>query len=484
MEGKKKELTQPSFGTAALIVVFLFAVLLVQVVQLGTPDIHMTLIFAISFATAVLMLSGMKWEKIEEGITHGCKIATIPMLILMFIGMLIPAWIASGTIPVLMYYGLQMISPSMFLVTAALICSVASMSTGSSWTTGATFGVAFMGISIGLGIPPAMAAGAIISGAIIGDKLSPLSDSTNLAAGVCETDLFKHVKSMLYTTVPAFIISIALYFVLGMKYTASSVDTAAVTTILQGLSGNFNVSPMAALITLIPLVSVVVMAYKKVSALAAMVIASLLGMVIAMVLNGYNLYELMGFMNYGFVIDTGLADVDKLLNRGGLQSMMWTISLGYLGLSYGGVLEKTGTLSALLDKMKGATKNARNLITTHVVATIVVNMLSSSQYVSILIPGRMFLSSYDKLGIKRYVASRTCEDAGTVTSPLVPWGLCGVFFAGTLGVSTMAYLPYTFLALIVPVIAVLYAFTGKFVWYNTAEEQAEIQKDYQENTAG
>lgn len=482
MEEKRKELTQPSFGTALLIVLFLFVALVIQVVQVGAPDIHMTLVFAISFATLVLMVSGMKWKRVEEGIVHGCKIATIPMLILMFIGILIPSWIAAGTIPVLMYYGLQLISPSMFLVTAALICSVASIATGSSWTTGATFGVAFMGISIGLGIPAPIAAGAIISGAIIGDKLSPLSDSTNLSAGVCEVDLFKHIRSMLFTTIPAFIISLVIYFVIGMRYSAASVDTSAVDSILAGLSANFNVTPLVALITLIPLVAVVFMAFKKVSAIAAMVVASLIGMVLAIVINGYNIYEMMGFMNYGFVIDTGLANVDKLLNRGGLQSMMWTVSLGYLGLSYGGILEKTGTLDALLGKMKNITKNARNLITAHVFSSIAVNMLSASQYVAILIPGRMYLSSYDRLGIKRQVASRTCEDSGTVTSPLVPWGLCGVFFAGTLGVSTLEYLPYTYLALFCPVIAVLYATTGKFIWYNTPEEQAEIDREYQEKS--
>lgn len=479
MKEKREEYVKPSFGVALLIVIFLFALLVIQVIQLGSPDIHMTLLFSMSFATFVLMVKGMKWKRIEEGIIHGCKIATIPMLILMFIGVLIPTWIASGTIPVLIYYGLQVISPSLFLFTAAIICGVASMATGSSWTTGATFGVAFMGISIGLGVPPAMAAGAIISGAIIGDKLSPLSDSTNLAAGVCETNLFQHIKSMLFTTIPAFIISLILYLIIGMKYTSGNIDTTAVDLILNGLSSNFNISPAIALVSLIPLISVVVMAFKQVSALAAMVVASLMGMGLAMIVNGYSLYEMMAFMNYGFSIDTGVETVDKLLNRGGLQAMMWTVSLGYLGLSYGGILEKTGVLEALLGQMKGATKNARNLIITHIFSAIAVNMLSASQYVAILIPGRMYLRSYDKLRIRRNVASRTCEDAGTVTSPLVPWGLCGVFFAGTLGVSTIDYLPYTFLALFTPLVAILYATTGKFIWYNTDEEQAEIDSEYE-----
>lgn len=478
MENVKKEYVKPSFGVALIIVIFLFAVLVIQILQVGSPDIHLTLVFSIAFATLVLMLKGMKWKPIEEGIIHGCKIATIPMLILMFIGMLIPTWIASGTIPVLIFYGLQLISPSMFLFTAAIICSVSSLATGSSWTTGATFGVAFMGISIGLGIPGPMAAGAIISGAIIGDKLSPLSDSTNLAAGVCETNLFKHIKSMLYTTIPAFVISLVIYFILGLQYNADSIDTTMVNVILDGISENFNISPGIAVLSLIPLASVLFMAYKQVSALAAMVIASLIGMVMAMIINGFSIYEMMSFMNYGFSIDTGVPVVDKLFNRGGIQAMMWTVSLGYLGLSYGGILEKTGTLDALLGKMLPLTKSARGLIPTHIVTAILVNLLSASQYVAIMIPGRMYLSTYDKLHIKRYVASRTCEDAGTVTSPLVPWGLCGVFFAGTLGVSTLDYLPYTFLALFCPIIAIIYAIIGKFIWYNTDEEQAEIDQEY------
>lgn len=242
----------PGFGISLAIIAFLFIALILQVVQVGSPDIHMTLIFAISVAVALLMATGTKWKTIEEGVTHGCGIATIPMLILMLIGMLIPAWIAAGSIPTLIFYGLQMINPSIFLVTVALICSVAAIATGSSYTTGATFGVAFMGISIGLGIPAHLTAGAVISGAIIGDKMSPLSDSTNLAAGVCEANLFDHIRSMLYTTVPAFVVSLGLYTVLGLRYSAESIDTTAVDSILEGLSANFNVTPVYAIISLPP----------------------------------------------------------------------------------------------------------------------------------------------------------------------------------------------------------------------------------------
>ena len=461
MENTNKK---PSFGIAVIVVGFLFVIILAQILVAGGPDIHMTIVFSIAFATILLIATGTPWKKIEEGVMHGCKIATIPMLILMFIGMLIPTFIAAGTIPALIYYGLKIINPSVFLLTTAIICGVSSLCTGSSWTTGGTFGVAFMGISTGLGIPPALTAGAVISGAVIGDKLSPLSDSTNLAAGVCETDLFAHIKSMLYTTVPAFLISLVIYTTLGMKYSASSIDTTSVDAIFKGIISNFNISPLYFIVSLIPLASVVIMAVKKVSALSAMVVASIIAMFIAVIMQGRGILEMMSFMNYGFSIDTGVDAVNSLLNRGGIQSMMWTVSLGYLGLSYGGILEITGTLEALIDKMVGLTQNARNLITTHILSSILVNVISASQYVAIIIPGRMYLPAYKKLGIRLDVASRTCEDSGTVTSPLVPWGLCGVFFAGTLGVSTISYLPYAFLCYLTPIVGITYAIVGKFIW--------------------
>lgn len=464
---------KPSLAVAFFSVLFLFVVLIAQIIAVGSPDIHMTLVLAISFATILLMATGTQWKAIEEGVMHGCKIATMPMMILMFIGMLIPTLIACGTIPALIYYGLKIISPSIFLLTAAVICMISSLCTGSSWTTGGTFGVALMGISMGLGVPLEMTAGAVVSGAVIGDKLSPLSDSTNLAAGVCEANLFDHIKSMLYTTIPAFLIALVVYGVLGAKYSADTIDTSAVDQITKGIATYFNVSAGFTLLSLIPLVVIVFMAIKKINALAAMVTASLVAMAIAVVVQGYGITEMMGYMNYGFSIDTGVEAVNKLLNRGGIQSMMWTLSLGYLGLSYGGILETTRVLERLIEAMSGVTKSARNLIVTHLVSSVIVNFISASQYVSIIIPGRMFLPVYKKLGIKKSVASRTCEDAGTVTSPIVPWGLCGVFFAGTLGVETLAYLPFAVLCYTTPIVAALYAVSNKFIW---REENVEISE--------
>ena len=461
----------PSFLVSLLIISFLSAVLLAQVLITGSPNIRMTLILSSAFAALILMLTGTKWETIEEGILHGCRIAATPNIIMILIGMLIPSWIAAGSIPALIYYGLQIINPSVFLLTTALICSIASISTGSSYTTGATFGVACIGISMGLGIPPALTAGAVISGAIIGDKLSPLSDSTNLAAGVCEANIFKHIKSMLYTTVPAFVISLALYTILGMQYSADSIDKTAVEQILQGISANFNVSPLYALIALIPMALVIILGIRQISPIITMVIAGVTAMVIAVVFQGHGILEIMGYMDGGYLMSSGIASVDALLSRGGIQSMMWTVSVAILGMTYGGILEKAGVLEVLLTRISSLVKSSRTLIPVHVLTAIAVNLFSASQYVAILIPGRMFLPAYKKLGIDTCVASRTCEDSGTVTSPLVPWGLCGVYFTGVLGVPTLAYLPFTFLALLVPVIAILYAVLGIFVF--KAEQKEE-----------
>ena len=262
-----QETKKPSFGISVLIVLFLVAILLGQVIVTGSPNIRMTLIFATAFAGLLLMLTGTPWKTIEDGIMHGCSIAAIPNVIMILIGMLIPAWIAAGSIPALIYYGLQLINPSVFLLTVAIVCSISSIATGSSYTTGATFGVAFIGISMGLGIPVSMTAGAVISGAIIGDKLSPLSDSTNLAAGVCETNLFDHIRSMMYTTIPAFIISLAIYAVLGLRYSVDNIDSEAVTLILKGISENFNVTPVYALIGIIPMLLVIILGVKKVNAI-------------------------------------------------------------------------------------------------------------------------------------------------------------------------------------------------------------------------
>lgn len=456
-----KKDVKPSFGGALFVIIFLIIAMSTQIFILHSNwTTHITLLLVTTVAAIVALMSGYKWVDIQEGILYGCEIAMLPMLILMLVGVLIASWIAAGTIPSLIYYGLKILSPKIFLFSVALICSIASLATGSSWTTGATFGVAFMGIGAGLGIPPAMTAGAAVSGAIFGDKMSPLSDSTNLAAGVAEADLFDHIRSMMYSTGPALLISLVLYLIMGFKFSASVIDQTKITIILDGLKNNFYISPIA----FIPPIVVVTLAIKRVSGLAVMIIASFVGVVFAMIFQGYNITELLSFLQNGFVSDVGISEIDSLLSRGGLQSMMWTISLGFIALSFGGLLEKTRMLEVLLEKIKGLVKTTGGLISTHVISSIFVNIFSASQYMAIIIPGRMLVPVYKEKNILPQVASRVCEDSGTVTSPLVPWGLCGVYFAGVLGVPTMEYFPYVFLSFLAPMITMAYGFTNKFIF--------------------
>lgn len=460
MDNEKNVQKKPSFVASLIVILFLAFAMFAQIFIIKEDWVtHITLILATVVAAVVALMSGFKWKDIQEGILYGCQIAMLPMLILMLVGVLIATWIPAGTIPTLIYFGLKILSPKLFLFTACLVCCVASVATGSSWTTGATVGVAFMGIGMGLGVPAAMTAGAVVSGAIFGDKMSPLSDSTNLAAGVAEADLFDHIKSMMYTTGPAIIISLIIYFVMGFSF-AGTIETSQIDTILSGIKDNYYVGILAT----IPFILVIVLAVRKVSGLAVMVIASLTGAIFAMIFGGFSLAEMMNFMNYGFVSETGITEIDALLSRGGLQSMMWTISLGFIALSFGGLLEKTSMLEVLLDKMKGLVRSQGGLVTTHAVSAILINLFSASQYMALIIPGRMLVPEYKKKNLLPQVCSRVCEDTATVTSPLVPWGLCGVYFAGALGISTLEYLPYTFLAFLAPIITVIYAWTNKFMF--------------------
>lgn len=452
---------RPSFWGALLVIVFLCIMMVTQIFIFEQEWVtHISLLFAITVAAVVALLSGYSWEEIQQGILYGCEIAMLPMLILMMVGVLVASWIASGTIPTLVYYGLLLISPQYFLFTAGLVCAIASLVTGSSWTTAATFGVAFMGIGMGLGIPPAMTAGAVISGAIFGDKLSPLSDSTNLAAGVGEANLFDHIRSMLYTTGPAMLITLVIFFVLGLDYGGSKIDTTQTDQLLAGIRDNFQIS----LIAFLPPLVVLILAVKRVAALAVMVIGCLAGALLAISLQGVSAGDMMNFMNYGYKAETGIAPVDSLLSKGGMQSMMWTISLGFIGLSFGGLLEKTHMLQVVLERMTRLVGTSRGLIPTHVFAAIATNLFSASQYIAIIIPGRMFVPAYRRLKILPSVCSRTCEDSATVTSPLVPWGLGGAFYTGALGVSAWDYMGWTFLAIITPMIAIFYSTTNLFIW--------------------
>jgi NhaC family Na+:H+ antiporter len=461
---------QVGFISSFISLTFLFVAISLQVFYFGNTDsTQITLIMVATFASIVAMREGFTWLEIQAAILHGCQIAMVPMLILMMVGVLIASWIAAGTIPALIYYGIQILSPKYFLFTACLICCIGSLSTGSSWTTAATFGVGFMGIGMGLGVSPLLTAGAVISGSIFGDKMSPLSDSTNLAAAVSEADLFEHIRSMMYSTGPSILLTLLIYYLISFTTgDAETINDEHITNILMAIEGQFSLN----LLVFTPPILVIVLVLKKVNGLAVMVLASLVGMAISMALQGQNFGDMLTYMNYGFKAETGMAEVDKILSGGGLQNMLWTVSLGFIALAMGGIFEKTGMLDAVLQKFIKLVHNMRGLVLTHVLSSIAINIFSASQFMAIIIPTRMLSSSYKKQNLAPHVCSRISEDSATATSPLIPWGLGGVYYSSVLGVATLDYLPYTFFALITPVMTLALAFSDSFM-FRTNQTQAK-----------
>jgi Na+:H+ antiporter, NhaC family len=478
MQEQKKQRTIP-FSSALVTMLFLIAAISIQVFVLDSSSTtQVTLILVIAVAAVVAMLNGFTWKEIQDGILYGCYLAMLPMLILMLVGVLIASWVAAGTIPAMIFYGMKILTPEYFLFSACLICAVGSLSTGSSWTTAATFGVAFMGIGTGLGISPAVTAGAVISGSIFGDKMSPLSDSTNLAAGVAEADLFDHIRSMLYSTGPAVILTLIVFFLLGLSIEPGvNVDDHKIKLITEAIENNYSLN----ILTLLPPIIVVILAMKKVGGLAVMVIASFVASLMAIFIQGNTLTNMLEAMNYGYQSNIGIPEVDKLLSGGGLQNMMWTISLGFVALAMGGLFEKTGMLDALLNKMKSLVSTTQGLVTTHVISSVLINMFSAAQFLAIIIPGRMFVPMYKKQKLLPQVCSRVCEDSATVTSPLIPWGLGGVYYASVLGVATLDYLPYTFIAFFAPFMTLLLAYTNRYMFREGESDSESSKKQVEES---
>lgn len=466
MKNKQYEAT---FGSAILILGFLITMMMVGVLVLNAP-IHIILIVALIFAMGVLTYKGFLWNDMSDAISYGGKLAIGPVMILMVIGTVMGSWIASGTVPMLIYYGLKIISPKMFLVTTCLVCGVTALATGSSWSTAGTVGVALMGVGAGLGINPAMTAGAIVSGAYFGDKMSPLSDTTNMAPAIAEADLFDHIRSMMYTTIPGLIICLSVYFFLGMQYGSVSQDASLMIMTLKAIESNFDLN----IFLLIPPVFVIACAIKKLPALPTLICSALIASLLAIVFQGETIASVSTIMDTGYSANTGIASVDSLLSRGGLQSMMWTSSMSLIVMVYGAILEKSKLLEAFLYRLKGLTRTTGSLIATTVASLVALNYIAASQYLAIMIGGRMFIPAYKEKKLLPQVLSRTIEDAGTMVSPLVPWGMCGAFMTGTLGVDTLAYAPYAVICWTIPVIAMTYGFTGKFVWKTGEKESIRV----------
>jgi NhaC family Na+:H+ antiporter len=420
-------------------------------------DVHISLILGALIASVVAVTRlGYTWKEVEDGIISTISGTMQAILILAIIGMIIGTWILGGIVPTLIYYGLQILSPAMFLVAACLLCAVVSLATGSSWTTAGTVGIALMGVAAGLGVHPGAAAGAIISGAYFGDKMSPLSDTTNLAPAMAGANLFDHVKHMAYTTGVSLVIALVGFGILGAGYAGKELDTSAINEILSLMRESFAINP---LLLLVP-VLVIVMVAKKVPAVPGLFIGTLLGGLAAMIFQGASFAAVTDAMQYGVVSETGNEILDSLLTRGGYQSMMWTISLILAALTFGGVLEKTGMLETIGKVILRYAKSTGALVTATIFTSIFTNVLAGDQYLALVLPGKMYKDEFHKRGLAPRNLSRCLEDAGTLTSPLVPWNTCGATMSTYLGVPTLEYIPYCFLNLVNPIVSIVFGFTG------------------------
>lgn len=428
---------------------------------------HIPLMFSALVAGIMAIKVGYKWNDIEKGIINTISMSMQAIIILIIIGTVIGSWILSGTVPAMVYYGLKVLSPGIFLPAAVIICGIVSLATGSSWTTVGTVGVALLGVGKGLGINLPLVAGAIISGAYFGDKISPLSETTNLAPAMAGAKLFDHVKHMLYTTVPSLVISLVAYSILGLKYANKQLDYAQINQILDGLKAQFTISPLL----LLPPVIVILLVVKKVPAIPGLFAGTILGALFAIIFQNKGLGDVISVLNDGYVSETGFQAIDDLLTRGGAQSMMYTVSLILCAMVYGGVMEKAGFLQVLAEKMLSYAKSTGSLVVTTIVSCIFTNAVAGDQYLSIVVPGRMYKDEFAKRGLHPKNLSRCLEDAGTLTSPLIPWNTCGAFMYAALAVHPFAYLPFAFLNIINPIVSIIYGYTG--VTMAKLEEETE-----------
>lgn len=433
---------------------------------------QIALLLAMGVAIVIGIKNGFTWHSIEKSIVHGISISLGAILILLAVGSLIGTWLLSGTVPTMVYYGLKIIDPSWFYAAACLVCGIVAMSIGSSWTTAATVGVAFIGIAGGFEMSTSVTAGAVISGAYFGDKLSPLSETTNLAPAVAGSELFEHIRYMLWTTIPSISIALILFLMIGFDHSsADSGNTSSIETLTQTLEATYNITAL----NLIPLLILLALAYKKMPAFPAVSIGAIIGAIWAIIfqqeliaqmaaegISGMKATIMVVWTAFfdGVVVNTGNEEIDELLSRGGMSSMLNTIWLVMMALSFGAVLEHLGMLRKFVETILAAAKSTGSLITSTVATCIGTNLITADQYMAIVMPGRMYKEEYERRGLHPTVLSRTLEDSGTITSPLIPWNTCGAFMFGALALTSFDYIFYCFFNLINPILAVIYGYVG------------------------
>lgn len=463
---KTPNLLEALLPIICLIILLTINVLVFEDTLAGSNQI--ALLLAATVGGIIVWRNGQKWEKTRKQIVKTIGTAMPSMLILLLIGSLAGTWMVSGIVPAMIYYGLDLISPKMFLFTAVVVSSLVSVSTGSSWSTIATIGVALLGIGKAIGIQEPIIAGAIISGAYFGDKMSPLSDTTNLAPAMAGTDLFTHIRYMIYTTAPSMIITLILFLVIGFNYNFGE-SLTDVSQVKEAIGLAFNTTPWLFLVPLILFVIIIL----KVPPIPSLMIGTLLGGLFAVLFQpdvireiagsgmSYAKASYIGFMQamFGDVsLSTQNESVNRLLNTTGMRGMLDTIWLILSAMVFGGVMEAGGLLSRITSPIMKVAKSTGALVTSTVGTCIFFNATASDQYISIVVPGRMYRKAFEEKGLKPEVLSRTLEDSGTVTSVLIPWNTGGATQARVLGVATLDYLPYCFFNIISPFMSILFAY--------------------------
>ncbi len=448
--------------TVSLPIAILTLVVVAAIMSVGLAIIKLnTMVTFILTFLAVCIIAvcvGTKLNDLEGMILAGFRKTAQACMIFIAVGMVVGSWIISGIVPSIIYYGLKLFTPSSFLALGFIVCCIVSFFTGSSYAALGTMGIAFMAIGYGMEINPALVAGMSISGAVFGDKMSPFSDTTNMAPASAGTDIFKHIKSMLWTVIPAFVISLVLYFVLGLRYTDTSPEAMqSLNDILVTLKASFTISPLLLLVPIFTIVLVI----RKVPATIALLIGALLGVIAAVIAQPqFGYVQVLTALASGFSGEFEVAAVGKLLNRGGISAMTSTIVYTIFAIELGEIMYQLGVLTVLLDKIRDRLDKPCNLIITTLLSCLATVMLTTSQYMAILLPGEVFQDSYKKAKVAPQVLSRTLEDGGTLFAFLVPWSAAAIYSSGVLGISAVEYLPFAFLPLICPLAAVFCAITG------------------------
>lgn len=419
-------------------------------------DPQVPMLLGVIVSSVVALRCGFSWQNIQNGMVRGITNALPAMIILLVVGVLIGIWILAGVVPTLIYYGLTFMSPAIFLPATLVICAVTSLATGTSWGTSGTIGVALMGIGAGLGFPLPLVAGAVLSGAYFGDKMSPLSDTTNLAPAMVGTDLFTHIKHMSYTTGVTISLTMIIEIVLGLRYSNQGGDLGQIDTMLTTLNDTFTINP----VLILPPLVVLFVSYRKMPAIPGITLGVLAGAICAIGLQGAGYEALANAAFGGYSSDTGVTEVDELLSRGGLESMFFTISLIIVAMMFGGVMERTGQLKVIADSILEYAKSTGSLIMSTVMTCIAANLILCDQYMAIVMGARTFAPAFRERGLAPENLSRAVEDSATVTANLVPWNSGGAFQAATLGVATIAYLPFNFFCWMSPIVTIIFGYMG------------------------